>query len=118
MGPALRRALDGQHAGGRRARAFEPTYFAALLQSLELRFVHRLRAKEGKDGNALNEVRLLAESFISNDGRLLADKQIKLDPERSVLGLNPGDDVVLRRDDFMRLVWAFFLEIETRYTQS
>ena len=98
--------------------SFEPTYFAALVQGLELRFVNRSRSVEGKDGNPLNEVRLLAASIAGNDGRLLADARLGLDPARSVLGLAPGDDIVLRRDDFVRLAGAFFREIEARYVRS
>lgn len=68
----------------------EGSYFAALLLALEMRFVHRLRAKEGKDGNPLNEVRLLVESLMSNGGRMVEDSKLGLDPERSVLHTRPG----------------------------
>src|SRR5262249_7343194 len=71
-------ALAGQLA------AFEPSYFNDLVLVLESYFVHRTRGLEGKDGNALNEVRLLSSSLLGNDGRLVADKQIKLRPETSV----------------------------------
>ncbi len=93
----------------------EGSYFAALLLALEMRFVHRLRAKEGKDGNALNEVRLLTRSLMENGGRLLEDPSIALDPARSVLRIRPGEDIVVRYDDFVRLSRAFFAEIEARY---
>ena len=93
----------------------EGSYFAALLLALEMRFVHRLRAKEGKDGNALNEVRLLTRSLMENGGRLLEDPSIALDPTRSVLRIRPGEDIVVRYDDFVRLSRAFFAEIEARY---
>jgi hypothetical protein len=47
---------------------------------LENYFEHRTRAKEKKDGNPLNEVRLLSTSMMTNNGRMAADKSIKLDP--------------------------------------
>ncbi|GEA83680.1 MAG: hypothetical protein NVV70_08805 [Cellulomonas sp.] len=96
----------------------EGSYFAALLLALEMRFVHRLRAKEGKDGNPLNEVRLLVESLMSNGGRMVEDSKLGLDPERSVLHTRPGEDIVLRYDDFVRLSRAFFAEIEARYVED
>jgi len=95
----------------------EITYFAALVLALEMRFVHRKRNKEGTNGNALNEVRVLAQSLMTNGGRLLEDPRTPLDPVRSVLGLRPGDDVVVRYDDFVRLSRAFFDELEARYVE-
>lgn len=85
----------------------EAAYFNNLVLVLELAFVHRLRGKEGKDGNPMNEVRLLAASILENDSRLTTDKQIKLKPESSVLGLATGDVIALSRDDFVRLSEAF-----------
>ena len=93
----------------------EVSYFGALVLALEMRFVHRLRASEGTDGNALNEVRLVAQSIMSNGGRLIDDPTLGLDPETSVLALEPGDDIALRYDDFVKLSQAFFDELEARY---
>ena len=78
-------------------------------------FVHRVRNKEGKDGNPLNEVRVLCASLMSNDGVMAADKTIRLKPEASVLHLAPGDEIALGEDDFTRLAGAFFDELEKRY---
>jgi hypothetical protein len=95
--------------------AFEPQFLAHMVLALDAYFVHRVRNKELKDGNPLNEVRLLATSIMSNDGLLVADKQVKLDPESSILGLAPGDPIVLDADDFARLSEAYFDEIERKY---
>ncbi|WP_049785516.1 hypothetical protein [Cellulomonas gilvus] len=94
----------------------ELSYFAALLLSLEMRFVDRPRDVEGTDGNPLNEVRVIARSLMTNGGRMLADASLPLDPARTVLGLRPGDDIQLRYDDFVRLSDAFFTELEARYS--
>jgi hypothetical protein len=51
-----------------------------------------LRNKEGKDGNPVNEVRVLSESLVQGDGTLTVPKSIKLDPESSVLHHAPGDE--------------------------
>jgi len=94
---------------------FETVFFNDLVLVLEFAFVHRVRNAEGKDGNALNEVRLLATSLLGNGGRLVADKQIKLKPETSILGYAAGDEIAVREDSFARLADAFFAAIAERY---
>jgi hypothetical protein len=92
---------------------------------LDHMFVHRLTGIEGKDGNPLNEVRVLCNSLLLNQGKLQVDKlpgwpnsagpSIKLPPEKSVLKLKAGDDIKLSEADFVRLAKAFFAEIEKKY---
>ena len=39
---------------------------------------------EGKDGNPLNEVRILCNSMMNNNNKMCADKTIKFDSAKSV----------------------------------
>jgi hypothetical protein len=48
---------------------------------------------ELKDGNPLNEVRVLCNSITTNKGKLCSDKTIKLDPAKSILGFKVGDEI-------------------------
>ena len=63
----------------------------------------------------MNEVRVLSDSLMENNGVLRADKSIKLSPAKSVLGCQAGDEIKLKEADFVRLSEAFFAEIEGRY---
>lgn len=101
--------------GAAAAAAFEPVFFGNLVVVMDSMFTHRSRTIEGKDGNALNEVRVLAASLLEHDGRLQVDKSIKLKPETSVLKLKPGDPVVVGAAGFTRLAEAFFREIDRKF---
>lgn len=59
-----------------------------MVLALDQLFVHRARGIEGKDGNPLNEVRVLCTSIMANGGVLVKDSQIKLDPAH--LGPRPA----------------------------
>jgi hypothetical protein len=95
--------------------AFEPVFFTNLVLVLENYFVHRSRTIEKKDGNPLNEVRVLATSMMSNSGRLPADKSIRLDPATSILKFRVGDEIAVGEEDFGRLITAFFAELESKF---
>ena len=94
---------------------FEPTFFNNLVLALEMHFVHRTRTMEKKDGNPLNEVRVLAMSLISNDGLMGEDKTIKLSPERSVLGYAVGEVIAVREEGFVALAKAYFADLEAKF---
>ena len=98
--------------------SLESEYFNNMLLVLEGYFVHRLRGVEGKDGNALNEVRVLARSLMENGGTVMDDTQLALDPERSVLGLRVGEPVRLTLQQYTRLSDAFFRELERRFSAT
>jgi hypothetical protein len=95
--------------------AFEPAFFNNLLLALEMRFVHRLRGVEGKDGNPLNEVRMLAASLMDNGGVLAPNSTIRYDAGKALLGIDIGDRIALNADDFEALCAAFLAEIEKRF---
>jgi hypothetical protein len=105
-------ATDGLDAA---FEAFDPLFFNNLVLALELSFVHRLRTLELKEGNPLNEVRMLANSMMSNNSVMTADKTIKYDPDKSVLKYRIGDEIKLTEADFIRLSAAFFADIERKY---
>ena len=101
-----------------KAKPAEPFASDALIDmvlGLEVAFVHRLRMLEGKDGNVLNEVRMLATSVLENDGVLMSDKTIKWTPEASVSGLAIGDRITISRKQIQALGEAFFEEIGRKY---
>jgi hypothetical protein len=62
----------------------------------------------GKDGNPLNEVEMLCDSLMNNNGILGDSNVIKLIPDQSIMKLNIGDPIRLTAGDFERLSTAFF----------
>lgn len=95
--------------------SFEPVFFNNLVIVLDGYFVHRSRTIEKKEGNPLNEVRVLCTSMMESNGVMTKDNTIKLDPGQSVLGHQPGDNIRLREQDFVRLAEAFFTELERKF---
>jgi hypothetical protein len=96
-------------------QSFEPTFFNNMVLLLDEFFVHRLRTIEGKDGNPLNEVRVMCNSLLYNDNILTADRSIKLSPDKSVLKYQFGDEIKLTEADFLLLSKAFFAEIVSKF---
>ena len=95
--------------------AFEPLLFNNMILVLDRYFVHRLRMVTGKDGNPLNEVELMTESLMNNDGVLRGNNVIKLVPEETVLKLDVGDRIRLSAAQFERLSKAFLAEIQSEF---
>ena len=108
-------ATKGNESKGTKISAavecLEPVFFNNMVLVLDTYFVHRSRTMEGKDGNALNEVRVLCNSILENHSVLRVDKTIKINPDASVLKLKPGDPIALR------LSKAFFAEIERKFME-
>jgi len=95
--------------------ALDPVFYGMMVMALDRWFVHRQRSVEGKDGNALNEVRVLSDSIVGHGGMLVVEKTIKLVPETSVLGIEPGATILIDKDGFHRLSQAFLGELEARF---
>ncbi|MBC7869430.1 MAG: hypothetical protein H7Y09_01215, partial [Chitinophagaceae bacterium] len=83
--------------------SFEPVFFNNMILMLDYMFVHRSRTMEKKDGNPLNEVRLLCNALLTNNGKMSADKTVKLDPAKSLLKVKVGDEIKLNEADFLRI---------------
>jgi hypothetical protein len=107
------------------AKEFEWRYFNDQVLLLDYMFVHRLSGAEGKDGNPLNEVRILCNSILLNDEKVQIEKlpkwptsavsSLKLPVEKSVLKLKNGDAIKLSEEDFVKLSKAFFTELEKKF---
>jgi hypothetical protein len=118
--------LYDSQVGSRPDADFEASFFNTQIMLLDYMFVHRLSGIEGKDGNPLNEVRVLCNSLLFNRGKLQIDKLpgwpnsavsgLKLPADRSILGLTPGQQVQISRDEFIRLSQEFFRELQKRYS--
>ena len=95
--------------------SFESVFFNNMVLVLDSYFCHRSRTIEGKDGNPLNEVRVLCNSMLENKGRFRTEKAITLKLEKSVLKLKVGDPIALSEADFALLSTAFFDEIARKF---
>jgi len=81
-------------------------------------FVHRSRTLEGKDGNPLNEFRMICTSLLQNHGVMCTDKAnetTKYLSEKSIVKLKIGDEIKLTESAFVAPFTAFFAEIETEF---
>jgi hypothetical protein len=94
---------------------FEWRFFNNMTIVLDRFFVHRVRMVAGKDGNPLNEVEMLCESLMNNNGILRESSVIKLVPARSVLKLNFGDPIRITAAEFKGLSAAFLHELELKF---
>ncbi len=94
---------------------FEPLFCNNMVLALDRPFVHRLRMVTGKDTNPLNELELLVDSLLNNDGVLRTNNVIKYVPEESVLKLEAGDSIELTASQFERLAKAVFADLEANF---
>jgi hypothetical protein len=102
-------------------KAYELDYVAACQKRLaaQLTALDRLTASagaEGKDGNPLNEVRMLAHSLLHDEGVLASNATIRHRPDRAILGIPVGEPIRMERRGFERLAAAYFDELRTRFT--
>jgi len=96
-------------------KPFEPVFFNNMVLVLDSYFTHRSRTIEGKDGNPLNEVRVLCNSLLHNNSIMSMDKSVKIIPGKTVLKYKTGENIQLHEEDFSRLFKAFFVELESKY---
>lgn len=108
-------ALVAQYKKLKSSEAFEQVFLQHAVLALDHYFMHRLRGQEGKDGNPLNEVRMISDSIMEHGGRFTANKTIKYDPAKSVLKLKIGEPVVLNVAGFEKLAKAILGEIEAKF---
>jgi hypothetical protein len=94
---------------------FEASFFNSMVVVLDRYFVYRLRVVTGKDANPLNEVEILADSVMNNDGVLRVGNVIKWIPDQTVLKLKVGDTIRLTAADFDRLSAAFFADLKRKF---
>ena len=117
---SVRALIDERVAGFRKLGDVPPdvatAFYADLVLVLELAFVHRQRKDEGKDGNPLNELRLLAVSLLTNGGRMVDGKPLKVRPDTSVLGYAEGDVIAVTEGDFARLAEGVYAEVTKRFS--
>jgi hypothetical protein len=98
--------------------SFETNFFNNMVLVLDQYFVHRSRTIEGKDGNPLNEVRMLCESIMLYDNKMTKEtKAMQYDPAKSVLKYKLGDEIKLKAADFELLSEAFFSEMERKFVK-
>jgi len=86
-----------------------------LVPALDRWFGIRNPRVEGRDGNPINEVRVIAESVTEHGSVIVVPKGIKLAPETSVLGFEEGEEISLDGDAFERLFDAFLAEVEEKF---
>lgn len=112
---ALAAAVKGNQQAEAALAAFAPGHFNAMLLALDHHFMHRMRGAEGKDGNPLNEVRMLSDSIMENDGLLKENKTIKYKADKAVAGIAVGQSIALDAETFARLARAYLAELGTRF---
>src|SRR3954467_14366981 len=116
---ALADAIDGTDPkAGEALGALEPVLFNNMTLVLDRYFVHRLRGVTGKDGNPLNEVELLTESLMNNDGVFRGNTVVKFKPDESVTGLEPGERIRINAAEFERLAGAFLADLEAKFLEA
>jgi hypothetical protein len=97
---------------------FEPIFFNNLTLVLDRFFVDRLRLVTGKDTNPLNEVEMMCDSLMNNDGMLRGNSVIAYLADLSVLRIKLGERIRITEPDFERLSAAFFAEVEKRFVTA
>lgn len=112
---ALAEAVKGNARAEAALAVFAPGHFNAMLLALDHHFMHRMRGAEGKDGNPLNEVRMLCDAIMESDGVLQENKTIRYNADKAVAGIAVGETIALDAGTFERLAKAYVAEIGKRF---
>lgn len=95
---------------------FKASYYNNLILVLDTMFAHRLRGLEGKDGNPMNEVRILAQSILINNTKLIEEKTIHYNPETSITKVKVEQSIRLSGKEFFHLSKAYLDAIELTFS--
>ena len=87
-----------------------------LAMALDRYFLHRKRSGEGGDGNALNELRMIADGVAECGGVMTRDATIDYRQDESVLGIAIGSELALKPSDLEKLAKPVFAEIRKRFS--
>lgn len=99
----------------RTLQSFETIFFNNMIVVLDSCFHQRNRKQEGRDGNPLNEIRLLAISLLYHKERMWFDKNLGLNPATSILKYPEGALIRVRENDFLTICRAFVAEIRCKF---
>lgn len=96
----------------------ETMVFTQAVVVLDAWFADRPRGPERADGNPMNEVRVIADSVVGNDGTLRVEEGLTWVPERTVLRFSVGDEVAVTANGYERLAAAYLATIEATYLET
>lgn len=114
---SARAALDAELTEVRQA-GDDTVLVNALAVALDRRFVHRARAVTGRGASALNELEVIVDGLILNGGVVRGVDGVDYEPNRSVLGLQLGDEIALSARDLERLAGEVFEELDEKFADS
>jgi hypothetical protein len=81
-------------------------------------YVHRLRMVTGKDGNPLDQVEMICDSLMNNNGIFHDSIVNKYIPDQPVVKPHVGDKMSLSADEFERLSAAFIAEWKCKFLET
>ena len=107
-----------RHSEAKAREEAEVQVFNQMVVALEGWFVHRLHGVEGKNGNPMNEVRLLALSVTANGSYFPSDHSIQWWPEASITGYRAGERIRLSEAVFSRLAQAYLDAVSVGFAET
>lgn len=95
---------------------FNSMFFNNLVLVLDRFFVDRDRSVVGTAPNPLNELEMICDSLMYNDGVFRTDTDAAYSVDDSMLNFAPGQRIILDVDEFTRLSAAVFVELDERFS--